>query len=98
MKVKPEHIEIMRNQINAFADEFQTAGSSGMDFLVKEYEEGRFPRSELVKDLNVRFCWDMAQKANLEPFICDTLYSYGCHDSHVESALRFILPKLTRRY
>ena len=98
MKVKPEHVAIMKKEIQAFVENFETKTGCGMDWLVKEYEEGRYPRSELTKDLTLRFCWDMAHNAHLDAFICNTLYPYGCNDAHVLTALKSVLPKLTRRY
>ena len=98
MKVKPEHVAIIKKEIQAFVANFETKTGFGMDWLVKQYETGNFPHSELTKDLNTRFCWDMVHNAHLDAFICHTLYPYGCHDSHVTTALKSVLPKLTRRY
>jgi hypothetical protein len=69
MKVKPEHVAIMRKEIQAFVCKSETVTSDGMDLLVKQYEEGKFPRSEQVKDLDTRFCWDMVRNAHLDAFI-----------------------------
>ena len=88
MKVKPEHVAILRKEIQAFVCKSETVTSDGMDLLVKQYEEGKFPRSEQVKDLNTRFCWDMVHNAHLDAFICNTLYPYGCNDAHVLAALK----------
>lgn len=55
------------------------------------YRTGAFPRSELVKDLNVRYRWDLfwAVKGY-------QLFGHG-HDytsAHIDTALRGIVPAL----
>lgn len=89
MKIKKEHFEHMKQEIESFLEKYPTA--------VKDYEEGRFVRSEKVKDLQKRFCWDMSYHAGLGSFLCDELYQY-MDDSHYYTALKSICPKVVRKY
>lgn len=81
--------------------------------LVTKYETGNYPRSEITKNLNVRFCFDVyyaidsyTKKKYFNMFngdgvgylLCPRYLGLGIFDSHIESAMRSFLPKLTRRY
>jgi len=92
MKITPEHFETLSYKI-------LTAYSYlGATALVRRYEAGNFPRSEKVKDLQKRFCFDVLSAADGgTAFVCDTLYPY-LNDTHIYSALKSILPTLTRKY
>lgn len=63
---------------------------------IERYETGEFVRSECVKNLQTRYMWDCFHNAQFDSFV-HTLYKY-LHDSHIETALRKILPTVTRRY
>lgn len=92
MKIKPKHLEFMEAKINKFIEV-----SGGKEALVNKYETGDFPRSELVKCLNDRFFSDVLHYAGLTPFVCEELYDY-MNDSHIQTALKSVLPTLTRKY
>ena len=91
MKIKQDHLDYMSNEMN------KQIGKYGWGKLIAEYESGQFPRSDKVKDLQKRFCFDMSFGAGLTQFVCKELYSY-LDDSHVYTALKAICPKVTRKY
>tara|TARA_R110000751_G_scaffold33085_1_gene82707 strand:+ start:229 stop:525 length:297 start_codon:yes stop_codon:yes gene_type:complete len=91
MKIKAEHLEYLKQEIKIFTDR------EGMSNLVREYETGDFCRSDKVKDLQRRFCFDLFYYAGLSKWACDTLYQY-LDDTHLYTALRAILPTVTRKY
>jgi hypothetical protein len=57
------------------------------------YLTGQFPRADRVKDLDVRYRWDLYWAAR-RSFDVD-LYAEGLVDSHIDTALRRIVPNLT---
>ncbi len=61
---------------------------------VDRYNSGRFPRAEKVKDLQVRFNWDLLRCST---FDITTLYYY-LNDDHIATALRRICPRVERNY
>ena len=71
--------------------------------IVHEYEQGNFPRSEKVKDLQKRFCFDLLSLSRIK--IGDgvgihgdiDLYAY-MHDEHIYTALKAVCPQVTREY
>ncbi len=65
--------------------------------LVEAYETGNFNNSEHVKDVQLRFCFDMSYIAGLDSFVCDILYKY-LNDSNYYTALKRVCPKVTRKY
>lgn len=85
MKMKPEHVGIIRTAINSVL----TADPG----LPGRYREGDFPRSDRVKDLQKRFNWDLLWKAGLSKFVSQELYPY-LNDDHINTALKQICPKL----
>jgi hypothetical protein len=89
MKINPEHYGYMKNEIDNYLK-----SNPG---IVNAYETGEFPRSDRVKDLQRRFCFDMSYYAGLTPFVCKVLYQY-VNDTHIYTALKRICPKVTRRY
>lgn len=57
------------------------------------YRDGRFPRAELVHDLNKRYRWDLFYFA--EGYKClDEGYSGNYNGDHIYTALRHIIPNL----
>lgn len=92
MKIKPEHLEVMRAAIVA---EIEKQG--GAAAVVAKYETGNFERADKVKDLQTRFCFDLMSGAGLTAFVCDSVYPYAS-DSHILTALKTICPKVTKRY
>ena len=89
MKIKPEHVAIMKTAIDNVL--LENPG------IVADYETGNFPRSDYVKNLQTRFCFDLGYKARLSSFYCTTLYTYA-NDTHIFTALKSICPKVTRKY
>lgn len=45
---------------------------------------------------DVRYRWDLLWAAKLGPFVCGTLYKAGLDDSHIDTALRNIIPAVVR--
>ena len=93
MKMKQEHYNILKSSIE---DVLKNMGPA----LLQEYETGKFPRADKVKDLNVRFRWDLfhfiwskmersGKKLNLYDYLNDT---------HIDTALRRICPKIIKKY
>jgi len=89
MKIKAEHLEHLRTEINKTLVKYPN--------VVEEYEQGLFPRSDKVKDLQRRFCFDLSYGSGLNKFICDELYNY-MNDEHLYTALKKVCPKVTKRY
>ena len=89
MKIKPEHFQHLKTEINVILSKY--------DRLVEEYETGQFPRSEKVKDLQRRFCFDVLFGAGLSRWVSDNLYPY-MNDDHLYTALKAICPKLERKF
>jgi hypothetical protein len=89
MKIKSEHLEHMRSKINLFLRD--------NPYIIEKYEKGEFTRSDKIKDLQKRFCFDMAFISGLTTFICEELYSYVNND-HIYTALKLICPKINKRY
>ena len=90
MKITKTQLAFMQDKINAVLVSNPNA--------VDNYEKGRFPRSDKVKDLQVRFCFDLASGAGLTDYFCSTLYPNGCNDTHITTALKKICPKVVKRY
>jgi hypothetical protein len=92
MKIKQEHFDHLQTSIDQVLAQYNDQGQ-----LVSEYERGLFPRSEKTKDLQRRFCFDLLFGAGLNKFVCDELYSY-LDDDHIYTALKAIVPKVSRNY
>ena len=88
MKIKPEHLEHMRQAID---ETLATHNPNGE--LVRFYESGKLPRANKVQDLQKRFCFDVMYGAGLTPFVCRTLYSY-LNDDQLYTALKTLCPKV----
>jgi hypothetical protein len=91
MKITKEHYSKLESIIKEIID-----NSGGINFVVEQYETGKFARSEKVKDLQTRFVWDVYSTSKDWDFK-NALYDY-LNDSHIETALKRILPKVTRKY
>jgi hypothetical protein len=61
----------------------------------EDYKAGRFPRSHLTKDLNMRYRWDLlwSIRDTFKLFIAPA-YAEGCNDDHIDTALRKAVPNL----
>ena len=93
MKIKPEHLTELKDKINTLLTELNANGE-----LVEKYETGNFYKSETVKDLQKRFCFDLTYiDSSINHWICDTLYSY-MDDTHLYTALKSISPIVIKRY
>lgn len=92
MKIKQEHFDHLQTAIDQVLAQYNDKGQ-----LVSEYERGLFPRSEKTKDLQRRFCFDLLFGAGLTKFVCDELYPY-LNDDHIYTALKAIVPKVSRNY
>lgn len=80
MKIRPEDYEKLR----AATARLDTAENRAA------YRAGRFPRSELTKDVNKRYRWDLLYGSGLD---LREMYSY-LSDEHIDTALRRIVPPL----
>ncbi len=89
MKIKKAHLAYIQGEISKVL--------ANNPAIVSDYENGLFPRSNKVKDLQKRFCFDLHYAAGLVKFTCDELYSY-MDDSHLYTALKAVCPKVTRAY
>jgi len=89
MKIRLEHREVMRAKIEqVLADNPD---------IVTRYETGKFYKSDRVKDLQERFCFDLFHAAGLTRFACENIYVYAT-DNHISTALRSMCPVVTKRY
>tara|TARA_R110000772_G_scaffold21202_1_gene58470 strand:- start:88 stop:372 length:285 start_codon:yes stop_codon:yes gene_type:complete len=88
MKIKQEHFDHIKSAIDA-----TLAIHNQNNKIVEEYEQGLFPRAELTKDVQRRFCWDVFWGAGLSKFASVNLYPY-LNDDHIYTALKAICPTL----
>lgn len=91
MIIKDEHFRHIEKSINDYLAWY------GKEKIIAMYETGDFERSEKVKDLQKRFCFDLLYACKLSAWICDNIYPYAC-DIHIYTALKAICPKVNRRY
>ena len=89
MKMKKEHFDFLENEIKKVLIKY-----NGIE---KEYEKGNFSRSDRVKDLQKRFCFDILFGAGINKWVSETLYPY-LNDDHIYTALKNICPKVERKY
>jgi len=89
MKIKPEHLEHIKEVTSKFLHDNPR--------MVTDYENGRFDRSRLVKDLQQRFCFDLLHFSGLTKWVCAELYSY-VGDDHIYTALKSVCPEVKRMY
>ena len=86
MKLTLDTVEAMRERI-APLDTPETR---------QAYREGRFPRADRVRDLDMRYRWDLYYAAR----VSDVLDRWGggddegLTDAHIDTALRRIVPPL----
>lgn len=86
MKLTPVQVEAMRERIAPL----DTAERR------QAYREGRFPRAEAVKDLDMRYRWDLYLAAR----VSDVLDRWaggdddGLTDAHIDTGLRRIVVPL----
>lgn len=90
MKMKPHKFYELETAINRILKE-----NPGVTY---QYSVGAFPRSESVKDLQKRFCFDLLYAANTMGYLrLDSVYD-GLNDSHMYTALKQVCPIITRKY
>ena len=89
MKIKKEHLDYIELAIREVLAVNPT--------ITQDYEAGNFTRSDKVKDLQRRFCFDLHYMAGLGPWVCDVIYSYANAD-HLYTALKRVCPKVVRQY
>lgn len=83
MKITPEHVEWMRQEI----------APMDTDINRQRYRDGDFPRADKVNDLNKRYRWDLFYAANVSNYIVE-LYGMNIKDDHIDTALRSIVKAL----
>lgn len=83
LKVESGHLEVMRAAIAPLDTETRR----------ERYRSGNFHHAEHCKDRSKRHRWDLFHDAGLTTFACTTLYRY-VDDTHIDSALRQIIPPL----
>lgn len=81
MKMSGQHFEELRAAIAPLDTEERRAA----------YRTGDFPRADKVQDLNMRYRWDLfwAVGAHYRLYVAG-----GLKDSHIDTALRSIVPIL----
>jgi hypothetical protein len=89
MKIKKHHLEHIKTQVDIVLEQYPNVAS--------QYEKGLFANSDKVKNLQMRFCFDVAKAAKLNVFFCEELYSY-LTDTHIFTALKHCLPKIEKEY
>lgn len=89
VKIKPEHREHLRVNIEALL--------TRQPELPALYEAGNFIRSEMVKDIQKRFCFDLMYMAGLTPWVCTEIYPYA-NDDHLYTALKSVCPTVIKKY
>jgi hypothetical protein len=86
MKLTPVQVEAMRERIAPL----DTAERR------QAYREGRFPRAEAVKDLDMRYRWDLYHAARVREVLDRNIGGDGADltDAHIDTGLRRIVPAL----
>ena len=93
MRFKKEHLAILKAGVDKVLDNNPTAAQA--------YEAGRFARSESVKNLQRRFCFDVFYASGVK--IGDGIGTQGdivgdYTDDHLFTALKAVCPKVVRKY
>jgi hypothetical protein len=80
MKIKPEHLKVLKEAIQSLDTPERR----------QLYREGKFPLAHRVKDLDLRYRWDLLYASRFD--IGPSFYEY-MNDEHIDTALRsFIQP------
>ena len=88
MKMQANHFEHVKKEIQAVLSKYNADNQ-----LVQEYQRGEYPRANVTKDVQRRFCFDLLYGAGLNKFVCDTLYPY-LNDDNIYTALKVICPRI----
>jgi len=94
MKIKHDQLNELRTDVNAMV---KICG--GWANAKRIYENGNFPRSEKVNDLQKRFAHDMFTYTNT--FIGENKWydiTADFNESHIYTAMLRIVPTITRKY
>jgi hypothetical protein len=94
MKIKQDQLNELRTDVNAMV---KICG--GWANAKRIYENGNFPNSENVNDLQKRFAHDMFTYTNT--FIGDNKWydiTTNFNSSHIYTAMIRIVPTVTRKY
>ncbi len=89
MKMKPHHFVTLKTEIKKVLTENPK--------IVQLYESGQFLKSDKVKDLQRRFCFDLLYKAGLNSWVSNMLYTY-LDDNNIYTALKKTCPTVTRKF
>lgn len=81
----------MKISSNSFAQLKAAITPRDTEFWREKYRAGEFPRAERTRDVNKRYRWDLARSADVD---FSALYDEGLHDTHIDTALRQIVPSL----
>lgn len=86
MKVTPDQLTAVRQRLAPL----DTAERR------QAYREGRFPRAEKVRDLDMRYRWDLYHAARVREVLDRNIGGEGADltDAHIDTALRRIVPPL----
>lgn len=95
MKIKQEHFERLKAEIDAVLQKHKDRGM--YERLINVYEFGKFGRAAEVYDLQKRFCWDCLYAIPESMKLIDEIYKYA-NDDHIFTALKKICPKVERKY
>jgi hypothetical protein len=95
MKIKPDLLKYISDEIKSVI--------KAHPMIISDYEHGNFPRSESVKDLQLRFCFDLyhiAKKRNkdFEEKMWYISKDLNLTDAQLYTALKKVGPKVTRKY
>lgn len=80
MKMSSQHVEAMRELISPLDTEANR----------ERYRNGDYPKSELTKDVNRRYRFDLMWAAKAYDVVKDADYN----DEHLNTALKSIVPNL----
>lgn len=93
MKIKKEHLDRIKQLCDTVIEK-----AGGIEKVKTMYETGSFPRSDRVKDLNMRFRFDVFYAAmQLDSGFTNELYEY-LTDDHIHTAMKRTVPNLEKRY
>jgi hypothetical protein len=84
MKVTPEQLATIASAIEPLDTEYRR----------EVYRKGEFPRADAVRDLNKRYRWDLMLLADRHHRLIAPLYDTGCNDTHIDTALKAVVPAL----
>lgn len=85
MKMNPATFHFLKMKIDGLI--------SDRPSLINQYENGHFFKSEKVTNLQQRFNWDIFHLAQTNDIDFTDL-----NDSHIDTALRMICPKIEKKF